>query len=86
MNERGLDKLRNRFVGKRHDQEIKPRIRRFVNKIFQRQDTSTREWDSDEYEEKIVRISRTRIAILFIGLQNRFWSIDRKTRSGPIVA
>ena len=64
--------MRNRFVGKRHNQEIKPRIRRFVNKIFQRQDTSTREWDSDEYEEKIVRISRTRIAILFIGLQIGF--------------
>ena len=43
-----------------------------MNKIFQRQDTSTREWDSDEYEEKIVRISRTRIAILFIGLQIGF--------------
>ncbi len=43
-----------------------------MNKIFQRQDTSTREWDSDEYEEKIVRISRTRIAILFISLQIGF--------------
>ncbi len=64
--------MRNRFVGKRHDQEIKPRILRFVNKIFQRQDTSRREWDSDEYEEKIVRISRMRIAILFIGLQIGF--------------
>lgn len=64
--------MRNRFVGKHHNQEIKPRIRRFVNRIFQKQDSSTREWDSDEYGEKIVRISRTRIVILFIGLQIGF--------------
>ena len=64
--------MKNRFVGKHHNQEIKPRIRRFLNRIFQRQDPSIREWDSDEYGEKIVRISRTRIAILFIGLQIGF--------------
>ena len=64
--------MRNRFVGKHHNQEIKPRIRRFVNRVFQRRDSLTREWDSDEYQEKIVRISRTRIAILFIGLQIGF--------------
>ena len=64
--------MRNRFVGKHHNEEIKSRIRRFVNRVFQRQDPSTREWDSDEYEEKIVRISRTRIATLFIALQIGF--------------
>ena len=64
--------MRNRFVGKHHNQEIKPRIRRFVSKIFRRQDNSTREWDSDEYEEKIVRVSRTRVAVLFISLQLGF--------------
>ena len=64
--------MRNRFVGKHHNQEIKPLIRRFLNRVFQRRDSSTREWDSDEYGKKIARISRTRIAILFIALQLGF--------------
>lgn len=64
--------MKNRFVGKHHNQEIKPRIRRFMKRVSQRRDSSTREWDSDEYGEKIVRISRKRIAVLFIGLQIGF--------------
>ena len=64
--------MRNRFVGKRHHQEIKPLIRGFANKVFRRRDPSTREWDSDEYGKKIVRISRTRTAVLFIALQLGF--------------
>ncbi len=64
--------MKNRFVGKRHNQEIKPLIQRFLKRIFLRRDPSPREWDSDEYQKKIVRISQARIAILFIVLQLGF--------------
>ena len=64
--------MKNRFVGKRHNREIEPRLHGLVNKVFRRRDSSSQEWDSDEYGKKIAGISRTRIAVLFIALQLGF--------------